>query len=42
MAWFAGKLAASSAYGRLKVWLERAIGALFIGVGIRLALAERV
>ena len=29
------------AYGRLKVCLERAIGALFVGVGIKHALAER-
>jgi RhtB (resistance to homoserine/threonine) family protein len=41
VAWFAGKLAATSSFGRLKVWLERTIGALFVGVGVRLALAER-
>jgi threonine/homoserine/homoserine lactone efflux protein len=41
VAWFAGRLARSNAYACLKAWLERAIGALFIGVGIKLALAER-
>jgi threonine/homoserine/homoserine lactone efflux protein len=41
VAWAAGVFAASSAYGRLAAWLERAIGALFVAVGIRLALAER-
>lgn len=41
VAWFAGRLAKSSAYACLKTWLERAIGALFVGVGIKLALAER-
>jgi threonine/homoserine/homoserine lactone efflux protein len=41
VAWFAGTLAASPAYRQSKVWLERTIGALFIGVGIRLALTER-
>jgi threonine/homoserine/homoserine lactone efflux protein len=41
VAWFAGTVGASTGYARTKAWLERAIGALFIGVGIKLALAER-
>jgi len=41
IALFAGLIAASHGYGRLKVWLERTIGALFVGVGVKLALAER-
>jgi threonine/homoserine/homoserine lactone efflux protein len=41
VAWFAGRLAASRLYGHLKVWLDRAIGAIFIGVGLKLAIAER-
>src|SRR5262249_48628084 len=41
VAWFAGSLGTTKAYARLKLWLERTIGALFIFVGIRLAFAER-
>jgi threonine/homoserine/homoserine lactone efflux protein len=41
VACFAGKLAASSAYPQLKVWLVRAIGTLFVLVGIKLALGDR-
>ncbi len=41
VAWFAGTIAATSGMTRVKAWLERAIGALFIGVGVRLALAGR-
>ena len=41
VAWFAGRLASSSGYDHLKSWLERAIGTLFIGVGIKLAFTER-
>jgi RhtB (resistance to homoserine/threonine) family protein len=41
VAWFAGRLATSSTFEQLKVSLERAIGALFVGVGIKLALSER-
>jgi threonine/homoserine/homoserine lactone efflux protein len=41
VAWFAGKFAATNAYFRLKVWIERTIGALFILLGIKLAFAER-
>jgi threonine/homoserine/homoserine lactone efflux protein len=40
VACLAGRFAASRAYGRLKSWLERAIGVLFIGLGIKLALSE--
>lgn len=41
VAWFAGRLARSPGYARLRAWLERAIGTLFVGVGIRLAFSER-
>src|SRR5262245_25898618 len=41
VAWFAGKFATSKAYVRMKAWLERAVGALFVLVGIRLALTEQ-
>jgi threonine/homoserine/homoserine lactone efflux protein len=40
VAWFAGKFATSNAYVRIKAWLERALGALFVLVGIKLALTE--
>jgi threonine/homoserine/homoserine lactone efflux protein len=42
VAWFAGTVGASTGYARARAWLERGIGALFIGVGIKLALAERL
>ncbi len=41
VAWAAGRVGALSAFGRFRSWLERAIGALFIAIGVRLALAER-
>ena len=34
-------LAAGGSGGRIGPWLQRAAGALFIGLGVRLALAER-
>ena len=37
---FAGRLAASTGYAGMQIWLERAIGALFVAVGIKLAIAE--
>jgi threonine/homoserine/homoserine lactone efflux protein len=37
----AGALVGSTGYLRLCVWLERALGALFLAVGVKLALAER-
>jgi RhtB (resistance to homoserine/threonine) family protein len=40
VAWFAGSLAMTHAYVCMKAWLERAIGAIFVLVGIKLALAE--
>jgi threonine/homoserine/homoserine lactone efflux protein len=42
VAWFAGKLAGSSTYFEWRAWLERVIGALFVVVGIKLALSERL
>jgi len=40
VACLAGRFAASDVYGHLKVWLERTIGVLFIGLGVRLAFVE--
>lgn len=37
----AGRLGALPAFGHVRAWLERGMGALFVGVGIKLALAER-
>lgn len=37
----AGWLAATAPSQRLKLWLERGIGALFVGVGVKLALSGR-
>jgi threonine/homoserine/homoserine lactone efflux protein len=41
VAWFAGIVGRSTGYARAKVWLERAVGALFLGIGVKLAFAER-
>jgi threonine/homoserine/homoserine lactone efflux protein len=41
VAWFAGALTSSKRYARIRIWLERGIGVLFVGVGVRLALVER-
>jgi threonine/homoserine/homoserine lactone efflux protein len=41
VAWFTGRFAASSASLRLRAWLARVIGALFVGVAIKLALTEQ-
>jgi RhtB (resistance to homoserine/threonine) family protein len=40
VACFAARLARSNRYGQAKAWLQRAIGALFVLVGVRLALAD--
>lgn len=40
VAWFAGRLAASSGSARLRAWLARATGVIFVGVGVKLALTE--
>lgn len=37
----AGRAGASPGFARTRVWIERAIGALFVGFGMRLVLAER-
>jgi len=37
----AARVAATRPYARARVWLERAIGGLFIGLGVRLALSTR-
>jgi RhtB (resistance to homoserine/threonine) family protein len=41
VAWLAGRLIVSTATRRLKQWLERVIGVLFIGMGVKLALSDR-
>jgi threonine/homoserine/homoserine lactone efflux protein len=41
VAWSAGRLAAAwSGLGRMRQWLERSLGALFVGLGVRLALSD--
>ncbi len=41
VAWFASRVAATRAGLRARLWLQRAIGAMFILLGLRLALSER-
>jgi len=41
VAWFAARVAATQPYARIGLWLQRAIGGLFVVLGVRLALAER-
>lgn len=41
LAWFAARLAATHTSGRGRLWLERAMGIFFIGIGVRLALVDR-
>jgi threonine/homoserine/homoserine lactone efflux protein len=41
VAWLAGRVSSSPAFGRIRAWLERAIGVLFVGLGARLAMADR-
>jgi threonine/homoserine/homoserine lactone efflux protein len=42
VAWCAGRLATAwSGLGRLRHWLERLLGAMFVGLGVRLALIDR-
>jgi len=41
VAWTAGRMAASSHFRRVRIWLDRTIGALLIALGARLALADR-
>jgi threonine/homoserine/homoserine lactone efflux protein len=41
VAWVAGRVGALSRLGRFRSWLERLIGALFVAIGVRLALADR-
>lgn len=41
VAWSAGRLAAAwSGLGRMRQWLERSLGVLFVGLGVRLALSD--
>jgi len=41
VAWFAGIVGRSTGYARAKVWLQRAAGVLFLGIGVKLVFAER-
>lgn len=41
VAWAAGHLARLPAFVAVRSWLDRLLGCLFIGLGVRLALAER-
>jgi threonine/homoserine/homoserine lactone efflux protein len=41
VAWLAGRVSASPAFARGRAWLERTIGVLFVGLGARLAMADR-
>jgi RhtB (resistance to homoserine/threonine) family protein len=41
VAWTAGRLATAwSGLGSMRQWLERSLGALFVGLGVRLALSD--
>jgi len=41
VAWSCARLAAATWFPRFQAWLERALGIVFVVVGVRLALAER-
>lgn len=41
VAWAAARMAELPAFAMVRSWLDRALGALFLGLGIRLALADR-
>jgi threonine/homoserine/homoserine lactone efflux protein len=41
VAWGAARMAGLSAVQAVRLWLDRVLGALFLGLGIRLALADR-
>jgi threonine/homoserine/homoserine lactone efflux protein len=41
VAWGAGRLAQSGPVAGARVWLERLLGAVFVALGVRLALSER-
>jgi len=41
VAWFASRLAGIPAFGRARIWVQRAIGGTFIALGARLAWTER-
>ena len=41
VAWFSSRLAAAPAFGRARIWLQRAIGGALIGLGARLAWTDR-
>lgn len=41
VAWGAARMAQLSAFAVVRTWLDRVLGALFLGLGVRLALADR-
>jgi len=41
VAWFAARVAATRPYAKIGLWLQRAIGGMFIVLGVRLAFAQR-
>jgi threonine/homoserine/homoserine lactone efflux protein len=41
VAWGAGRLARARPAAAVRIWLERLLGAMFVGFGVRLALSER-
>ncbi len=41
VAWGAARMAQLSAFAVVRTWLDRVLGALFLGLGIRLAFADR-
>lgn len=41
IAWCAGRAASALDRGRARAWVERTIGLMFVGIGVRLALSER-
>lgn len=41
VAWAASRMARLPAFAAARSWLDRVLGALFLGLGVRLALAER-
>ncbi|WP_439574322.1 LysE family translocator [Phreatobacter sp.] len=42
VAWAAGLMSRMQGFSTVRTWLDRALGALFLGLGVRLALSERL
>ena len=41
IAWLAARMTSSPRFGRMRAWVDRTVGALFVALGARLALADR-